>query len=224
MTWTTNTMPNMRSLILLFVAAGALMGAAEPLRDGRAAGPAAPIQLVVAPTGNQVRYRVREQLAGFDFPNDAVGKSAAITGALSLDESGRVIPDESKFTVAAATFTSDRDRRDNYVRGRLLEADQHQSIVLVPTEVRGLTLPLPSSGAGDLELRANLTVRGVTRPTLWRVSARFHDGRVSGTALTSFTFEDFQMEKPRVRSVLSVADTITLEYDFNLLARPVSSS
>jgi hypothetical protein len=56
------------------------------------------------------------------------------------------------------------------------------------------------------------------------VSARFHDGRVSGTAVTSFTFEDFQMEKPRVRSVLSVADTITLEYDFNLLARPVSSS
>jgi hypothetical protein len=30
-------------------------------------------------------------------------------------------------------------------------------------------------------------------------------------------FDDFSMEKPRVRSVLSVADTIALEYDFSLV-------
>ena len=33
---------------------------------------------VVAATGNEVRYRVREQLIGFDVPNDAIGKSAQI--------------------------------------------------------------------------------------------------------------------------------------------------
>ena len=81
-------MPNMRSLILLFVAAGALTGAAEPLRDGSGAGPAAPIQLVVAPTGNEVRYRVREQLAGFDFPN--------LWRAQRLMPAGRVSPRESR--------------------------------------------------------------------------------------------------------------------------------
>jgi hypothetical protein len=31
------------------------------------------------------------------------------------------------------------------------------------------------------------------------------------------------MEKPRVRSVLSVADTIALEYDFNLVRANVTS-
>ena len=60
-------------------------------------------------------------------------------------------------------------------------------------------------------------MRGVTRPTVWRVSARLDEGRVSGTASTRFVFDDFQMEKPRVRSVLSVADTIALEYDFTLV-------
>jgi hypothetical protein len=33
-------------------------------------------------------------------------------------------------------------------------------------------------------------------------------------------FDDFQMEKPSVRSVLSVADTIALEYDFTLVREP----
>jgi hypothetical protein len=37
-------------------------------------------------------------------------------------------------------------------------------------------------------------------------------------------FGDFQMEKPRVRSVLSVADTIALEYDFNLVREGSTSS
>ena len=43
------------------------------------------LQLIVAPTGNAVRYRVREQLAGFDFPNDAVGSTTQISGGIALD-------------------------------------------------------------------------------------------------------------------------------------------
>ena len=45
---------------------------ARPPTDG--------LQLVVAPEGNEVRYRVREQLAGFDLPNDAVGATGHVTG------------------------------------------------------------------------------------------------------------------------------------------------
>ena len=172
---------------------------------------------VVAPAGNEVRYRVREQLVGFDLPNDAVGKSNAVSGAIAFDTDGRLLPAESRFVVEAATFVSDRDRRDNYVRSRLLESEQFAQIALVPTELRGVTLPLGSTGSSNFELVADLTVRGVTRPTVWRVSARLDEGRVSGTASTRFVFDDFQMEKPRVRSVLSVADTIALEYDFNLV-------
>jgi len=31
----------------------------------------------LAPAGNEARYRVREQLAGVDLPNDAVGVTSA---------------------------------------------------------------------------------------------------------------------------------------------------
>jgi hypothetical protein len=34
---------------------------------------------------------------------------------------------------------------------------------------------------------------------------------------TAFTFDDFQLNQPRVPIVLSVADTIRLEYDFRLV-------
>ena len=178
---------------------------------------AAALRFVVSPTGNAARYRVRERLVGHDLPNDAIGETKALSGAIEFDSKGKVIPESSKFVVDAGTFVSDKDRRDGFVRGRLLEADAYPSIVLVPTDVRGVSLPLPTSGTLPIEMTGNLTVHGVTRPTIWKGSAKFQDGRVTGSAATAFTFDDIQMEQPRVPVLLSVADTIRLEIDFDLI-------
>jgi len=180
-------------------------------------GNAATLRLVFSPTGNTARYRLRERLVGHDLPNDAIGETKALTGAIEFDSKGNVIPQSSRFVVDAASFVSDKDRRDGFVRGRLLDAQQYPSIILVPTGVRGVSLPLPGSGTAAIEMTGDLTVRGVTRPTLWKGSAKFQDGRVTGSAATSFTFNDIQMEQPRVPVLLSVADTIRLEIDFDLI-------
>ena len=179
--------------------------------------PGVMLRFVLAPTEQAARYRVRERLVGHDLPNDAVGETKSITGAIAFDSSGNVVRQESKFVVDAATFVSDQRRRDGFVRGRLLDAEQYPSIMLVPTSVRGVALPLPTSGSRAIEITGDLTVRGVTRPTTWKGTAQFKDGRVAGSAATVFTFDDFQIEQPRVPVLLSVADTIRLEIDFNLI-------
>jgi polyisoprenoid-binding protein YceI len=178
---------------------------------------AAKLRFVLSPGGSTARYRVRERLVGHDLPNDAIGETKSITGAISFDSSGKVIAQSSKFVIDAATFVSDKNRRDGFVRGRLLEADQYPSIVLVPTDVRGIALPLPTAGSHQIEVTGNLTVAGVTRPTTWKGSAQFQKDRVTVSAATAFTFDDIQMEQPRVPVLLSVADTIRLEIDFNLV-------
>ncbi len=175
------------------------------------------LRLVLASTGNAARYRVRERLMGNDFPNDAIGETKNLTGAIAFDSNGKVIREASKFTVDAGSFVSDKDRRDGFVRGRLLDAEQYPTIVLVPTDVRGVILPLPTTGARPFEMTGDLTVRGVTRPTTWKGTVQFKDGAVSGSAATAFTFDDIRMEQPRVPVLLSVADTIRLEITFNLV-------
>jgi polyisoprenoid-binding protein YceI len=174
---------------------------------------------VVADSGNEVRYRVREQLAGIDFPNDAVGKTTAVSGGIAIGADGKPVPDGSKFIVKLDSLTSDRDRRDGYLRRRTLETEQYPTVELTPTALKGVTLPIPATGSRTMELLGDLTIRGVTRPTSWKVSARFEAGRITGSASTSFAFTDFQLTKPRVASVLSVADTIHLEYDFTLVPK-----
>ena len=177
----------------------------------------AALRLVLAPTGSAARYRVREQLMGHDFPNDAVGETKSLTGSISFDASGKVIRDESKFTLEAGTFVSDQNRRDGYVRGRLLESDDYPTITFVPTDVKGVKLPVPKSGSAQIQILGDLTVHGVTRPTVWNGAVQFNGAGVTGTAATSFTFEDIQLDQPRVPVLLSVADSIKLEIDFNLV-------
>ena len=176
----------------------------------------AALTLVVSPDGNSARYHVQEQLVGVKLPSLAIGETKGITGAISFDSAGRVIRTASQIIVNVSGLRSDSDRRDGYVRGRILQTDQYPTVQFTPTAIAGLAHPLPVSGTHRFTLTGDLTVHGVTRPATWQVEAKFEGDRVSGTASTSFTFADFGLTQPRVPIVLSVDDTIHLFYDFVL--------
>lgn len=175
------------------------------------------VQLVVAAEGNEARYRVREQLARIDFPSDAIGRTARIEGGIVIEPDGRIVAASSRFVIDLASLQSDADRRDNYLRRRTLQTDSFPSAVFVPGEFHGVSFPLPASGELKFHLMGDMTVRGVTRPVTWEVTARLDGDAVVGQATTRFTFAEFQLDKPRVASVLSVEDDIRLEYDFRLV-------
>jgi polyisoprenoid-binding protein YceI len=203
------------------------------MRDGRSREPAtsvmlspgmeayaqslgAPVRYSVVAERSEARYRIREQLAGISFPSDAVGTTRAVDGSIALDAQGRVLTGDSRLTVDLRTLQSDRDRRDNYVRRNTLETERYPAAVFVPSEVRGLSFPLPQTGTASFELVGELTVRDVTRRVRWEATATFNGPEVSVQAGTAFRFADFGLSIPRVASVLSVEDNIRLETDLLL--------
>jgi polyisoprenoid-binding protein YceI len=172
---------------------------------------------VTAPAGNEARYLVREQLARLEFPNDAVGRTSSVRGAVVIGEDGAIDRSRSRFVVDLVSLRSDNDRRDNYVRRNTLRTYANPEAVFVPTAVSGLSQPLPSAGEHTVRITGDLTINGVTRPTTWEATVRAEGDAFRGTARTEFTFGDFRMTIPRVAAVLSVTDRIRLEYDFHLV-------
>src|SRR3982075_1082585 len=88
-------------------------------------------------SGSQAGYRVREKLASLSAPSDAVGRTTAVTGTLTLSQAA------SGFSVAAANFTvdvskltSDQSRRDQRIHSQGLESDRY------PTATFKLTSPI----------------------------------------------------------------------------------
>ena len=183
----------------------------SPARTAYAQSPWAPIRYRVVAERSEARYLVREQLAGLSFPNDAVGTTTAIEGSLAIDARGRVLPSDSRFSVDLRTLRSDEARRDNYLRRNTLETDRYPNAVFVPTEVRGLPVPLPQTGTVSFDLVGDFTIRDATRRVTWEASATIHGQDLSVQAKTAFRFADFALRVPRVSSVLSVEDNIRLE-------------
>ena len=175
-------------------------------------------RFVPATEGNEARFRVREQLVGFDFPNDAIGKTSQVEGSILIGADGKLVADSSKFTIDLRTLASDRAQRDNFIRRNTIKTDSFPNAVFVPAAAQGLPAPLPATGEMVFTLSGDMTIHGVTRPTTWQVKAtRVASGAVTGTATTEFKFGDFGMTIPKVGRVMSVDDKIVLEYDFNLV-------
>jgi polyisoprenoid-binding protein YceI len=194
----------------------ALFGASALALPHAHRAPAA-VHYTVAAEGNEARYRVREQLLHHDLPNNAIGKTTAITGGITFNADETIDTAASKIIIDVTSLKSDRDRRDGYVQHRILETAQYPSVVFTPTAFHGVKLPLATSGPQLFDISGLLTVHGVTRPTVWHVTAQSKNADVTGTGTTQFSFEDVSLAQPHVPVVLSVADTIKLEYDFHLV-------
>ena len=222
--------PARRAITLLTIAAASALAtnanaqatkkttkAKTPAKNTAAAKPAAPIRFVIGPAGNEARYRVREQLMGANLPNDAIGATKGITGTILAYPDGRIVKDSSKIVIQVDSLKSDKDRRDGFLRRRTLETEKFPTVELIPTEIRGFSGKLPASGTATFQLLGDLVLKGVAHPTVWNVTARAEGNDVAGSATTAFTFKDMGLDQPKVPVVLSVADTIKLEYDFRLV-------
>lgn len=220
------------SLLLVVACAPAAPVAPAPAAGGQAAaqpaGEMTPVTYTLAATSSEARYLVKETLAGFPLPSDAVGRTRAVSGAIAFDKTGAVDSARSKITIDLATLKSDppplpvnnraadevATLRDNFVRDRLLQVSQFPPGEFVPTRITGLKAPFPSTGKADFQLTGDLTAHGVTRQVTWDVSAEFKGNEVVGTARAKATLADFNITKPTLTLVLSIDDELRLELDF----------
>lgn len=164
-------------------------------------------------SGSEARYRVKEQLAGRNLPNDAVGVTTDVMGTIAFDVKGRIVAEQSRITVDVSTLKSDASPRDRYIRNSSLESNIFPVALFKAMATEGLSWPIPTSGEYAFQLLGEMTVHGVTKPLTWDVTAQFGDSRVTGQAKTSFKFGYFDMTIPRAFIVVSVEDNVQLEID-----------
>jgi polyisoprenoid-binding protein YceI len=206
-----------RVIGLLFAAEllfGGVPGAAAQAKPG-----AAPTQLDIT-DGSKATYRVREQLAGLNFPDDAVGSTDSITGSIAILPDGSIDAGKSKLTIDLRNLKSDQDMRDGFVKNRTLETDKFPTAEFAPKHIQGVTFPLPApdrpTGQTGFQLVGDLTVHGVTKEVTLNGYATYSKDVVAGRANTDFTFATFGLTKPSLARLLSVDDKIQLELDFKL--------
>ena len=145
----------------------------------------------VPTTASEFGYRVEEVLAGVN--TTAVGRSNEIEGLLTLEGTTATVVD---ITVQIENITSDDSRRDGQFTGRIMNAAEFPTATFVLTE----PIDFGRIPVGDEQITATatgeLTLRGVTNPVTFEVTAQTTDGRIGVLGSIPVVFEDYGIDNP----------------------------
>src|ERR1700731_4133643 len=168
-------------------------------------------------SGSQAGYRVREQLASLAAPSDAVGRTTAVTGTVTVVQSA------SGYSVTAASISvdvsklsSDQPRRDQRIHSQGLESDRY------PTASFQLTAPiiLPATAASGQAINVSatgaLTIHGVTKTVTIPIMARLNGSTIELAGSITFPFSQFGMTPPSIGGFVTVQDNATMEFQIFL--------
>ncbi len=136
-------------------------------------------------------YRVEEVLAGIN--TTAVGRSNEISGLLTIAGTTATAVDVE---VQVDSIKSDSALRDGRFAGDIMNSDEF------PTATFSLTEPIEfgSIPTGDEQVIASatgeLTLRGVTNPVTFDVTAQTTDGRIGVLGSIPVVFADYGIDNP----------------------------
>jgi polyisoprenoid-binding protein YceI len=168
-------------------------------------------------SGSQAGYRVREQLASLPAPSDAVGRTSAVTGTMTIAQSasGYTVTTAS-FTVDVSKLTSDQSRRDQRIHSQGLESDRY------PTATFQLTTPIAvvadAAGGQTIHVSATglLTLHGVTTTVTIPIDARLAGSKIELVGSITFPFSQFGMTPPSIGGFVTVQENATMEFQLEL--------
>jgi polyisoprenoid-binding protein YceI len=162
----------------------------------------------VSNDGSYVGYRVKEQLAFLGSPNEAVGRSTAVTGTMTVaGDTVEAVRIEADLT----RLTSDETRRDNAIRERGLESERYPTATLELAE----PIKLATAPVQDKEVRGQgkgrLTVHGVTREVDLDLTGRWSGSTIQVVGQLPVKMSDYQIEAPRFGPVVSIEDSMAVD-------------
>ena len=169
--------------------------------------------------GSVAGYRVREKLAQLPAPSDAVGRTGAITGQVTIAEAaGAYRAQNARFTVDVSQLKSDQAKRDNRIRSIGLQTDQFPQASF---DAAGpITIPAAAvkGAAATVEVQGDLLLHGQSRSVKLPLQIQRDGAQIKIVGSYQFNWSDFGMEAPSIQPFVSVTGNPTLEFSL-LLAK-----
>jgi polyisoprenoid-binding protein YceI len=162
----------------------------------------------VDPETSFVGYRVREQLASLPAPSDAVGRSTAVSGSLTID--GLEIT-SVEVTADLTQLTSDESRRDDRIRTSGLETDTFPEASFTLTEPIVFEAEPADGEAVEVVAIGDLRLHGVTRSVEIPIQARRTGEMIEVVGSLEIAFADHDIVAPSFGGFVTVEDHGTIE-------------
>lgn len=146
-----------------------------------------------------------------------VGVTEDVSGQLTLNLGEPPSLVSGDITVNIEQLTTDDERRDNRIRERFLESSKYPLATFVAKEIQEGPATFQDGQEVTFKLLGDLTVREVTKPTTFDVTAKLTGNTITGEATTTILMTDFGFDPPIVDNFMTVENNVLLV--INLTAR-----
>jgi len=189
------------------------LAVSETQPTGAAAQNSVAVVFQIASDQSEASFSIYEELGG--QPKTVVGTTDQVAGEIALNLQDLSQTQIGVIQVNARTFATDNDRRNNAIRNFFLNTDQYELITFTPTAITGLSGAAQSGQPFTFQIAGDLTVRAVTQPVVFEVTATGESAtRLTGTATATVKRSDFNLTIPTVPNVANVGEEVTLEINF----------
>lgn len=166
----------------------------------------------IDPSRSSAKYAIEERIVGRDA-STAEGTTQAIAGDIAVDLQHGDAVRLGTVVVNLEQLTSDEPLRDARIRNDYLESHKHPLATLKNSTITGLPATITPGDDYKVEIRGDLEIRDISRPTAWKAEVRLRDGRIHATASTKVNLSDFGVEPITIVGLVSTSDEATLTFD-----------
>ncbi len=140
-----------------------------------------------------------------------VGTTSGVTGEIQLDLEASAPVQAARFTVDMTGLATDQNRRDEWLTENAIKTGVFPQATFVATSASGLPAAINEGEPVDFQLTGDLTVRDVTNPVTFEVTAVLSGDTIKGTATLPLKMTDFGITPPDFVNTLTVADDFRIE-------------
>jgi polyisoprenoid-binding protein YceI len=141
------------------------------------------------------------------------GVTQDVEGLLQIDMAAQAVG-ANRFAVYLPTLRTDQGMRDQWIRENALASDSFPLAVFIATEIRGAPQGYKEGDPARFQLEGELTMRGVTMPSVWDVTATLRGDRISGSLETRLRMTDLGFDPPSFANTLTVKDEFSVRISF----------
>lgn len=146
---------------------------------------------------------------------DVVGSTQEIEGQLqlNLDDLSAALG-ENRFVVQMNTLTTDRPLRDGWIRENGPRFNSYPEAIFVATAIEDAPTTYNEGEEVTFRLVGDITIREITQPVTFTVTARLVGDTLTGVATTRLLMSDFGIDPPNFINTLTVKDEFGIEVEF----------
>ncbi len=167
--------------------------------------------------GSQAGYRVREKLASLPAQSDAVGRTTAVTGQVTIsNEGGAHRAKNANITVDVSQLKSNEDRRDNRIRTIGLETGKHPQATFAAAGPIDIPQEAVEGKVVTVQAEGDMTMHGVTKKISMPLEVQRNGDKIRIVGNYDFSWADFGMTAPSLPPFVSVTGNPKLEFDVTM--------